>query len=345
MGEATDEVRSVNDLDDRAIEESLANRAASPNESVDDGGQEAAQIRSGIEQTRADLSETIDALQEKLDPTRIAEQVKDQIKDKASEAYEAAKDAVKEATIGRAEKIMSNVSDTVTNATERAGTAVKDTSSSVAQYIRENPIPFALIGIGAGMLALSTRRREQSAYDGGRNLESDAYGRSGTGDWSTTQSSMTDRARDVASGVAGTAREAAERAKTATSSAASSVRDAATTAADATRQQLSYVSDQARQGARVASDRVKNTLQDNPMALGVAALAAGALVGLTLPKTRVENEYMGEARDRLVDQAKSVASDAVEKVQRVTGEAGRTLKDAAQKEGLMVGETESSKSS
>jgi len=345
MGEATDEVRSVNPLDDRAIEESLGNRAASPNEGVGEGGQDAAQIRFGIEQTRADLSETIDALQEKLDPARIAEQVKGQIREKATEAYETAKGAVKEATIGRAEKIMSNVSETVTSATGRAETAVKGTSSSVVQYIRDNPVPFALIGIGAGMLALSTRRREQSAYDVGRNLESDAYGRSGTGDWRTTQSSLTDRARDVASGVAGTAREAAERAKTATSSAATSVRDAATTAADATRQQLDHVSNQARQGARVASDRVKNTLQDNPMALGVAALAAGALVGLTLPKTRVENEYMGEARDRLVDQAKSVASDAVEKVQRVTGEAGRTLKDAAQKEGLMVGETEGSESS
>jgi ElaB/YqjD/DUF883 family membrane-anchored ribosome-binding protein len=351
MGEATDEVRSTNDFDDATLELSSGTRVTSTNEDADVGGQEAAQIRSGIEQTRSDLSETIDALQEKLDPTRIAEQVKEQIKEKATDAYETAKDAITEATIGRAEKIMSNVSETVTNATERAGTAVKDTSSSVVQYIRDNPVPFALIGIGAGILALSTRRREQSPYDRGRNIESGSYGRSATGEWRTNESSLTDRARDVVTGVADTAREAAgnvadtaraaaERAKTAASSAATSVRDAATTAGGTTRQQLNYVSDQARQGARVASDRFQTTLQDNPMALGVAALAAGALVGLTLPNTRVENEYMGQARDRLVDQAKSVTSEAVEKVQRVTGEAGRTLKDAAQKEGLMVGEGE-----
>ena len=74
------------------------------------------------------------------------------------------------------------------------------------------------------------------------------------------------------------------------------------------------------------------------MTLGIAALAAGALVGLSLPTTRVEGEYMGEARDRLMDQAKSVAQDTADKVQRVAGEAGRTFKDAAQKEGLVTGE-------
>jgi ElaB/YqjD/DUF883 family membrane-anchored ribosome-binding protein len=335
MGEATDEVRFVDEFEAPVVEP-----PSGTSEQANEGGQQAAEIRSGIEQTRADLSETIDALQEKLDPARIAEQVKGQIREKATEAYDTAKDAVKEATIGKAEKIMSNVSETVTNATERAGTAVRDTSSSVVDYIRDNPVPFVLIGIGAGMLAMSGRAKERSRYDWSRNTERDAYGRSGTGDWSTTQSSLTDTAREKASKVADTARAAAGRATDAVSSAATSVRDAATSAADTTREQLNYVSDQARQGARVASDRLKTTLQDNPLALGVAVLAAGAIVGLTLPTTRVENEYMGEARDRLMGQAKSVAHEAAEKVQRVTGEAGRTLKDAAQKEGLMVGETE-----
>ncbi len=352
MGEATDKVRSVNEFDhEMAAPLAGTSTAADSSEDAADGGPEAAQIRSGIEQTRADLSDTIEALQEKLDPTRIAEQVKGQIREKATEAYDTAKDAVKEATLGRAEKIMSNVSDTVTNATERAGTAMKDTGSSVVQYIRDNPVPFAFIGLGAGMLAWSTRRKEQPRYYSSRDFQTGAYGRSERSDWDTGEPSFTDRARNVASGVADKAREtagnvadsarsAADRATAAVSSAATSVRDVASSAADTTRQQLSQVSDQARQGARVASDRFKNTLQENPMALGVAALAAGAIVGLTLPTTRVENEYMGETRDRLVDQAKSIAHDAAEKVQRVTGEAGRTLKDAAQKEGLMVGESE-----
>ena len=56
------------------------------------------------------------------------------------------------------------------------------------------------------------------------------------------------------------------------------------------------VSDQARQGARVATDFFSTTMQDSPMAAGIAALAIGAVVGLSLPTTQVEGQYMGEAR-------------------------------------------------
>ena len=275
-----------------------------------DSTEEASEIRSGIEQTRSNLSATIDALQDKLDPSRIAEQVKDQIREKATEAFDTAKSAVKEATIGKAEKIMSSVSDAVSDMTGRAGTAVSDTSSSAMQYIRDNPVPFALVGLGLGLLAMNKRRTgPSSSYSDTR-----------------PDASLANRAQDLASGVAASARGAA-----------STVRDAASSAADTTRQQFHDVSDQARKGAQVASDRIQGTFQENPLALGIASLAAGALVGLSLPITQIEGEYMGEARDRLVGQAKSVAQDVVGKVQRITEEAGTTVKNVAQKEGLVAG--------
>ena len=170
---------------------------------------------------------------------------------------------------------------------------------------------------------------------------------------SGSQTSLSDRAREAAGGVADKAREAAttvadsaraaaERTTSVVSSAASNVRDAADSATDSARRQFHDVSKQARQGAQAASNLFSTTLQDNPMILGVAALAVGAVVGLTLPSTEVEGEYMGEARDKLVDQAKSVAQDAAQKVQRVTVEAGKTLKDAAEKEGLVPSQGEDS---
>ena len=70
--------------------------------------------------------------------------------------------------------------------------------------------------------------------------------------------------------------------------------------------------------ARVAAYRARNRwesmLDENPMALGIAALAAGALIGATLPQTDVENEYLGETRDQMLESAREVAHDAVEKV-------------------------------
>ncbi len=334
MGEATDEVRSRNDLDDTAVEASAIRR----DESSTEAGPEAAQIRSGIERTRVNLSETIDALQEKLDPARIAEQVKDQIREKATEAFDTAKSTVKEATIGRAEKIVSSVSETVSNVTGRTGTAVKDTGSSVVQYIRENPIPFALVGIGIGMLTLNRNKTGLSSYGSRASTGSEAGDMYGNGTPGEDRSSLAYHARDLASGVAETARGAAQRASTAMSSATGNVRDAMGSTADAARQQLNSVSEQAKQGAQVVGGQLKSTLEENPIALGVAVFAAGAIVGLTLPSTRVEGEYMGEARDRFLDQAKSVAQEAAQKFQHVASEASNTAKEAAQREGLMGGE-------
>jgi ElaB/YqjD/DUF883 family membrane-anchored ribosome-binding protein len=340
MGEAPDEVRDAHEFEGPTGTEPESVLTAHPEVAVArEEGDEAAQIRSDIGRTRAELSETVNALQEKLEPARLKERVKEEVREKAAEAYETAKNTVREATVGRAEKIMANVSETVAGVTERAGTAVKDSSSSFVQYIRENPVPFTLVGVGLGMLALNARRGESRTY--GSPYRSSI---------SEPESSFADRARETASGAGDTVREAAgnmadraraaaERTSSGASSATAGLREAVSSAADTTRQQLTSATDQARQGARVASDWFSSTLQENPLALGVAALAAGALFGLTLPSTRIEGEYMGEAREHLVESAKSVAQETAEKVQRVTQEAGRTLKEAAEKEGLTAGES------
>jgi ElaB/YqjD/DUF883 family membrane-anchored ribosome-binding protein len=329
MGEATNETRPRSGLSDTASEPSAVRHQ---DEDLAQDSPDATQIRSGIEQTRGNLTETLDALQDKLDPARITEQVKDKIREKATEAYDAAKSTVKEATIGRAEKIVSSVSETVSDVTGRAGRAVKDTGSSVFQYVCDHPVAFTLLGVGLGMLTLNRRKVEQPWYGSNRN-RNDAWDRG-----EEDGLSLADSTQNVAGRVADSTRDVAGRASDAISSATDRVREAVGTMTDSTRKQLQDANSQARESVRAASGRFQNVLQENPMALGVAALAAGAIVGLSLPRTRLEGEYLGEARDRLVDQAKSAAHEAVEKVQHVASEAGNTIKQAAQKEGLMTGE-------
>ena len=327
---------------ERALNPLPAKPVAQGPEDATDSSQEATEIRSDIEKTRSNLSATIDALQDKLDPSRIAEQVKDQIREKATEAFDTAKHAVKEATIGKAEHIMSSVSEAVSDMTGRAGTAMSDSGSSIVQYIRDNPVPIALVGIGLGMLAMRKRQAAPSTYPA-------SYVAAGYPSNSSPEPSLADRARGVvgdlsdraqnaASTVSESARAAADRATSAVTSAASTVQDAAGQALDATRRQYHDVRGQAKQGVQVANDTFQNTLQDNPLALGIAALAAGALVGLSLPSTQVEGQYMGEARDKLVDQAKSLAQDAAGKVQRVAEQAGQTLQGAGQQVGQTIQE-------
>lgn len=287
------------------------------------------QIVSNIVQTRAEMSETIAALQEKLDPERLKEQVKHTIKERATEAYDSAKQGIRQATVRKAEQVMANVSDTFSDFTQRTGTAVKDGGTSVAQYARQNSIPLALVGVGLGMLAYSSRRNR--TYEVG-------YG----SDLSSSSSNSFD---GVTAGLRDRARAAADATTSAVSSATQSVRDAANSATDTAReqfgklsdtatQQLGRLSDTATQRAQVARDQVTSTWNANPLAVGIAALAAGAILGTCLPSTQVEQEYMGDARDQLLDRAKSAARDTMDKVQHVAEEATNTVKEVAEREGL-----------
>jgi hypothetical protein len=60
--------------------------------------------------------------------------------------------------------------------------------------------------------------------------------------------------------------------------------------------------------------RIARSMRENPLAYGVAALAAGALMGSLMPRTEVEDEYLGETRDSLLDSAREMAEDTVQKL-------------------------------
>lgn len=59
---------------------------------------------------------------------------------------------------------------------------------------------------------------------------------------------------------------------------------------------------------------LQRLVHENPLAVGAAAVAAGAAVGLALPATHIEHEYMGEASEKVVDKAQQVARDAIDRV-------------------------------
>src|SRR3984893_4792205 len=76
-------------------------------------------IRDDIEERRAQMSETIDAIQDRLNPKRLMDD---------------AKETVRAATVGK-------VTDMMNSASESA--------SGLVDRIKENPLPAALIGLGA----------------------------------------------------------------------------------------------------------------------------------------------------------------------------------------------------
>lgn len=112
-------------------------------------------IREDIEQTRAEMSQTIDAIQERLNPQHVVEQVKD---------------TVREATVGKVEDMVSNVTDTARN-----------TGSGIMDTIKSNPIPAALAGATLGWLFLKSGNAGKSNQPRYETRTYSAYGYPATG--------------------------------------------------------------------------------------------------------------------------------------------------------------------
>jgi hypothetical protein len=83
---------------------------------------------------------------------------------------------------------------------------------------------------------------------------------------------------------------------------------------------------------------VRDTAESNPLGLGLGGVAVGFLVGTLLPKTRVENERMGEMSDRLIDAAKDTAGEAVDRGKQVAQEAAGAAVETAKESGLEQGQ-------
>jgi ElaB/YqjD/DUF883 family membrane-anchored ribosome-binding protein len=293
---------------------------------------ETAEIRANIEQTRADMSETIDAIQERLNPTHLKEQAKEQVR----EQFQEAKEMVREATIGRVENMVQYASDTV-----------NDARYTMMDTIRENPLPAALVGIGLGWLFMNRSSRTPVRYSGrgsvrGQHFEDNrryyddrqyAYDdrRYAYDDRQQSSGGMIEQGRQTASNIASNVSDTA-------SNIASNVSDTASNIAQRAQETASNLTDQAQYQAQRVEDRFQSTLQDNPLAIGAIALALGTAVGLALPQTERENQLLGEARDTLIDRAQEVAQDTIEKVQQVasnvTSDATQNVKEQAREHGL-----------
>jgi ElaB/YqjD/DUF883 family membrane-anchored ribosome-binding protein len=134
-------------------------------------------VRAQIEQTRADMSDTIDAIKEKLSPQNLMQQAKESVREatvgKAQEAMSKAMDATRSAVgtavdttkeaIGSAmdstREVMGNAMDSARPVVSGAVDTVQDVSWTVMDTIRQNPIPAALAATGLVWLALSARNR------------------------------------------------------------------------------------------------------------------------------------------------------------------------------------------
>jgi hypothetical protein len=78
--------------------------------------------------------------------------------------------------------------------------------------------------------------------------------------------------------------------------------------------------------------------QENPLGLALGAAAAGFLLGMLVPSSRVEDEKLGPMADRVKEQAKETGQEALERGKQVAQAAAQSAADTASEEGQKHGE-------
>ena len=144
-------------MDDRTGRLDMPNATA---EADGDPDARAREIRAEIERTREDLSETVDAIQEKLRPANLAASAASGATDKVKDLASAATEKVKDMASTTTERVMDMASNAA-GTTEDWWDANSDTG--VIGRIRNNPLPAVLASVGLTWLALSDGDRAGAA--------------------------------------------------------------------------------------------------------------------------------------------------------------------------------------
>jgi ElaB/YqjD/DUF883 family membrane-anchored ribosome-binding protein len=299
---------------------------------------DATRIREQIEHTRANLSGTIEELQDRLRPEKLVSQ---------------ASDAVKETARQKVRTMVNTASETAGRVAEQA----RSSASSVTEHMQHNPIPTALALGGLAWLMTRSGRRRYSGYDDGsamaglvpavaagavgyyllsqqmvgadRSFEDEgAYG-TGYG-YETSESggtaekaaaltnSIGERVRNLGEtasarvrSIGHTADEYRHRARAAVGSYAGQAKEQARQLSDVARVRVEETTTRLMERSEVLGANADRWMQENPLAVGVAVFALGAIAGLSMPVTEAEHRTLGPARERLMHEASRVMENAI----------------------------------
>lgn len=283
------------------------------------------ELQAQIDTTRTQLTETINTLEERLNPHTIAGKAKDAVRDTAVEAVDRAQDAARAATIGKVEHMVNDANETA-----------KGMGSSIIETIKQNPLPAAMAAAGIGWLFMNRSKgasdsnfypkpyRQDKPYRQERPFYTGpARGQVRAGSREDGSSSPLDQAQSIAGG-------ALDQAQSAATGAVNQVQSMAGQAQET----IQGAAGQAQDQMQRAQGQLQRTMETNPLAVGAAALAVGLAVGLAIPETQPESQFMGEARDSLMDTVQESAQNTMHKAQGVASKAAGAAKEEARSQGL-----------
>ena len=222
--------------------------------------------------------------------------------------------------------------------TRHSHTSGQGTSDWLMGAVRSNPEGLLLLAAGCALLLRSgsfmgsgktaDRSARSTGNRGGRRQTQDSYEpRQAGAAVSESLSQATESARGYAADVSKTVSDKAGAYASAVGDKAGAYASAAGDYADDAWRQSERLVGQARNTVQGSISRL---LQEQPLALAAAGLAAGVAVAATFPATAVERRALGPAGERLSD----AASSAGQHLSQAASKAGERLMSAAEEHGL-----------
>ncbi len=282
------------------------------------------EIRSEIRRTRGRMDETLDELGEQLTARSLMNSALDWFESRGS-------------------------------TTGVAKTAGKKTAQTVARHVKENPMPSALVGAGIAWMVVDALARDEDDAVYVERLDVDYEPASYTG--SDIHAGTFGYDDDVAgtsgeTGLIDKAKQKASDASHAVAGAVGAAKDKLTDAQHAAARSTARVGSRARQtygrgrslgvdvGHRVERgyeqtiSRAGQAMDEFPLAMGLGFAALGALVGLILPRTRREDELIGERSDEFTRTVKEKGQDLMERGKEVGSRVAETALQEAERQGI-----------
>jgi ElaB/YqjD/DUF883 family membrane-anchored ribosome-binding protein len=283
---------------------------------VSDTPDETTRIREEIEQTRANLSGTIEELQDRLRPENLVSQAGDAMR-------------------GAVEQKVKTMVNTASNTASRVAEQARSSAESLSSQMQGHPLPSALV-LGGLAWWLMRGRRPSYRYDDDamsgvlpavavgalgyyllshRMLEQGVLGAEEYGEYefrgdaTSSAASLGERVRHLGE----TADEYRQRAQAAVGAYAGQAAEQARHVRDVTRTRMEETTTMLLERSEELGETFDRWMQDNPLTVGVAAFALGAIAGLSIPATETEHRTLGVARDNLVQRAGRAVETALSK--------------------------------
>jgi hypothetical protein len=217
------------------------------------------------------------------------------------------------------------------------GGVAKSAYRNVAYHVRKHPVPAVLVATGVAWMIIDAASEDEGHASTARGDVDDrqASGASKQGPHLLEKAqTKLDQAKHAASEVAGAAKEKASSLGEAASGAAENLTRRAQDVYSQGRSTAVKVGHGVQQGYRSGAEQLEIAMKDYPLAVAMGFAAAGALFGVLLPRTRPEDELMGEKSDELLDATKEKGQELLERGKAVAEHVAETAIGEAREQGL-----------